>query len=358
VFVQINDQGNRDRERSLERPPGTLRIAVLGSSTTAGLEVEQQQTYTALLEQMLSRPGAPVEVLNFAVEGYGAAQDFYTLRDEVWKFHPQIVMDEISLKQYVLNSTRKFSTTSIPYPYFQPAGDSVVPDPMDQRATRPTTQQISESNRIRDAVNSVDLALLATSAIKEIGLKRKSMTHLASGRGPAAADPRLDPWRWTLIPPPSPEIELGWRVLENLVLMMRDDAAKHGAEFWVIVSDDAFQVNPDPGVAETLRLQMRAQSLMYGDDRFEGFLSAHHVQNIHLEPALSDYVQRTKAYLHGGPKMPPGEGHWNALGHKVVAQIIAADLLRDSVLTKEWWAKIPPPVNEITQAARLGHEGL
>jgi hypothetical protein len=329
VYVEINQQGNRDRLRTIDPAPGTLRIAVLGSSTTAALEVEQQETYTALLERRLSRPGAPVEVLNFAVEGYGPAQDFYTLQDQVWRFHPQIIMDEISLKQYVLNSTKKYSPNAISYPFFRVAGDDLVLDEKSQQIKRPTPQDIARSNRRRDLVNSSDLLLLVTEAGKQLSVKLKGFSLLAPAT-PEVADPLADPWRWTLVPPVRPEIEQGWEVLQGLILKMRDQASAHGAEFWVIASDDGFQVDPDPNVGEKLRRQMHAENLNYGDDRLENFLTEHHVNHIHLEPPLVAYVHQTGAYLHGGPKTAPGAGHWNKLGHRIVAGIIADDLEQDS----------------------------
>ncbi len=343
IFVRINEEGNRDRPRALEPLPGTLRIAVLGSSTTAALEVEQQQTYTALLERALSRPGAPVEVLNFAVEGYGPAQDFYTLQDEVWRFHPQIVIDEVSLKQYVLNSTKKYSTTSLRYPYFQVRGESVVPDPSSQEVPRPTELEIASSNRLRSMLNSMDLILLVTEAKKQLPAK---IGHVLSPHASGDADPLADPWRWTLIAPPNPEIAEGWKVVEGLMLTMRQQASAHNAEFWVVISDDAFQVNPDPKIAETLRRQMRVDNLDYGDDRFETFLSRHQVHHIHLKPDLETYVRQTGAYLHGGPKMPPGEGHWNVLGHKVVAEVVARDLEQESAQLQQWNAAHNPSARQ------------
>ncbi len=339
ILVHINAEGNRDRLRSLQPSPGTLRIAVLGSSTTAALEVEQDQTYTALLERNLSRSGAPVEVLNFAVDGYGSAQDYYTLRDQVWRYHPQIVIDEVSLKQYVLNSTKQYSTTALLYPYFRVQGDHVVPDEASEKIPRPTQEQVSRSNRIRTAVNSIDLVLLFTQVKKQLGVKVKPL--FAVGKATASSDdPRNDPWRWTLVPPKFPQIEQGWKVVEGLTLAMRDESARHGAEFWVITSDDAFQINPDPQVGEILRSRMQADNLDYGDIRYDSFLTAHNVNHIHLEPQLLAYVRTTGAYLHGGPKIQPGEGHWNVLGHQVVAELVAQDLERGSPRLKQWEHRI------------------
>jgi len=339
IFVRINEQGRRDRMRTLDPAPGTLRIAVLGSSTTAGLEVEQPQTYTAQMEKDLSEPGRPVEVLNFGSEGFGAAQDYYTLRDQVWKYHPQIVMDEVSLTQYVLNCTKKYCRTQDPYPYFVVTADGgVAPDPESERVPRPTEAQVRWSNRERNLVNSLDLALLTTDVQKQAITKLKALLSGKALKTEPAEDPMEDPMRWTLVPPPNPTIEQGWDVLQALELAMAADAKAHGAEFWVIASDDSFQVNPNPKVAEQLRLAMHAANLDYGDERFESFLTAHDVKHIHLEPALKEYVKATGAYLHGGVKVPAGEGHWNVLGHRVVAGIVAARLREQSEAFQRWEA--------------------
>jgi hypothetical protein len=339
IFVRINEQGRRDLMRTPVPSPGTLRIAVLGSSTTAGLEVERAQTYTAQMEKDLSEPGRPVEVLNFGTEGFGAGQDYYTLRDQVWKYHPQIVMDEVSLKQYVLNCTKKYCRTHDPYPYFVVTADGgVAPDPESARIPRPTEAQVRRSNLERNIVNSLDLALLATDVEKQATTKIKALLSGKASKTELAQDPMDDPMRWTLIPPPNPTIEQGWDVLQALELAMQQDAKAHGAEYWVIASDDQFQVNPNPEVEEKLRRAMHAANLDYGDDRFDSFLTAHDVKHIHLEPALKQYVQATGAYLHGGPKMPAGEGHWNVLGHRVVAGIISDRLRQQSEAFKRWEA--------------------
>ena len=337
IYIRINKQGRRDLTRTLVPSPGTLRIAVLGSSTTAGLEVEQPQTYTALLEKELGQPGRPVEVLNFGTEGFGAGQDYYTLRDQVWKYHPQIVMDEVSLKQYVLNCTKKYCRTHDPYPYFVLTPDGgIAPDPESMRIPRPTEAQVRRSNLERNIVNSLQLTLLATDVQKQATTKIKSLLSGKGSKTELAQDPMDDPMRWTLVPPPNPTIEQGWGVLQALELAMRDDAKAHGAEYWVIASDDQFQVDPKPEVAETLRQAMHASNLEYGDERFDSFLTAHDVHHIHLEPALKEYVRTTGAYLHGGVKTPAGEGHWNVLGHRVVAGIIAARLRQNSEAFKHW----------------------
>lgn len=65
----VNALGFRDRDWPVEKPPGTIRIACVGASTT-------QDGYTTMLAQELGRrfPDRRIEVLNFAVGGWTTAQ--------------------------------------------------------------------------------------------------------------------------------------------------------------------------------------------------------------------------------------------------------------------------------------------
>lgn len=88
-----NSLGYRDREHSVEKPPGTYRIAVLGDSIAAGYRIERtEDAFPALLEAMLRARGLPVEVLSFGVTGYNTAQEVETLRARALRFDPDLVL--------------------------------------------------------------------------------------------------------------------------------------------------------------------------------------------------------------------------------------------------------------------------
>ena len=79
-YVRINGDGMYDKERSLSRPPNVLRIAVIGSSEAEAHQVPLDKTFEAVIERQLSSEltgcDCRVEVLNFAVPGYGLAQEY------------------------------------------------------------------------------------------------------------------------------------------------------------------------------------------------------------------------------------------------------------------------------------------
>jgi hypothetical protein len=96
VLVRTNRWGMRDREYEKECPPGVYRIAMIGSSWTVGMGVDQDSSFEAVLEQLLNqenRDGAETryEVLNFGVPGYSAAQHLAIL-EKALSFSPHAII--------------------------------------------------------------------------------------------------------------------------------------------------------------------------------------------------------------------------------------------------------------------------
>ena len=83
-----NSRGLRDREHSIEKPPGTLRVVVLGDSFAWGYGVNDDVVFPRLLESQL----AGVEVINLGVAGYGLRQEFAYLKLEGMRYEPDLVI--------------------------------------------------------------------------------------------------------------------------------------------------------------------------------------------------------------------------------------------------------------------------
>ncbi len=108
--MRVNSQGLRDRERSIEKPVGTYRIALLGDSFTAGEGVRMEETYGAILEQALHACPALAdlrpEVVNFAVTAYGTTQELLTFRHHARAYNPDLVMVGIFTGNDISNNVR------------------------------------------------------------------------------------------------------------------------------------------------------------------------------------------------------------------------------------------------------------
>lgn len=91
--VRVNSEGMVDREFARAKPPGTLRIALLGDSVTASIYVRPPEKFAALWEAALAaRLGRPVEILNFAVEGSSTWDQLQLFHLRARHFQPDFVV--------------------------------------------------------------------------------------------------------------------------------------------------------------------------------------------------------------------------------------------------------------------------
>lgn len=92
VPFQTNSAGFRDRERRVEKPPGTRRVAVLGDSFVAGMAVPQEQIFSRVTEELLKDSEPPTEVLAFGVVGYSTSLELKLLEEVVVPYSPEVVV--------------------------------------------------------------------------------------------------------------------------------------------------------------------------------------------------------------------------------------------------------------------------
>lgn len=87
--LNSNTRGARGAEEPpLQRRPGRRRVVVLGDSFTFGEGVGDGETYAHRLQQRLP----DTEVVNLGVHGYGLDQILIRLREEVPRYHPDVVL--------------------------------------------------------------------------------------------------------------------------------------------------------------------------------------------------------------------------------------------------------------------------
>jgi len=101
VEYRINAQGMRDDRLFPEaKPPGTCRIAMLGDSYFVGYELDLQQSFQHQLEQRLNADGHKVEVLNFAVSGFGTAENLRAWQAKARRFAPDVLLMQWQVTDY------------------------------------------------------------------------------------------------------------------------------------------------------------------------------------------------------------------------------------------------------------------
>lgn len=94
VRVRTNADGFRGGPLPAAKPPGTVRIAVLGDSFTFGYGVRERQAYPARLARRLARavPGCRIEVVNLGVPGAGPLDYLHHLERTGARLVPDVVL--------------------------------------------------------------------------------------------------------------------------------------------------------------------------------------------------------------------------------------------------------------------------
>src|SRR5262249_42260753 len=133
-------EGYRDIERPPDKPPGTVRIAVLGDSYVSAVQVAWDSTFVVLLQRRLEAcgafPGRRVEVLNFGVGGYGTAQEYLTLERRVWAYAPDLVILAFLTGNDLENNSRALMRESWRPYYVHRNGTLVLDDSFRSRGGR------------------------------------------------------------------------------------------------------------------------------------------------------------------------------------------------------------------------------
>lgn len=91
VLVRANSLGFVSPEYPEAKPEGTTRVALLGDSMTAALQVEAEERFRALVEGGLGAAG-PAQVLNFGLPGTGPVTSLSAYRDFARRFRPDAVV--------------------------------------------------------------------------------------------------------------------------------------------------------------------------------------------------------------------------------------------------------------------------
>ncbi len=88
IEYHMNSKGLRDDETPYQKPDGVFRVVLLGDSRTFGFGVPIEKHFSRILEGYFE----DFEVVNLGISGYGVDQQLLYLREEGFKYQPDLVM--------------------------------------------------------------------------------------------------------------------------------------------------------------------------------------------------------------------------------------------------------------------------
>ena len=342
-YVRINSAGLKDREHTLQRPPNTIRIAVIGSSETAAMQVSPEQSFTGLLEHNLNKrlQGSPqnVETLNFGVDGYNLAQIYFTLHNHVWQYDPQIVI--LCYPHFLALKNIPDLSPDVPdktrYLVFRDGKPELDEGSRAAIARTPAARKTYWRDRLADFTNRSSLLTLLNYSVVISSRKLATLKPAKAPTGGSAAKLPPDYVKWwtylspdDTLPPADPLLIKSSRIGDQIIRLIDSEVREHGAEFRFFALDQPMQLTPDAAVRAAFVKERGLVALDRADRRVVDFCNQNGIPAEALMGSLAPMIPPGAAIRGFGEER--GTGHYNLLGHQLIGEHLAATLLRNSAV--------------------------
>lgn len=317
AFITINDQGLRDRPHAFEKPEDVIRIAIIGDSYAAALELDAELAFWSVMEKELaSSPQFPAgrepEVINFGMPGHGTAQELLTLRHRAWAYDPDVIVLAFYAGNDIRDNSRALDRGPM-RPYFVLDNGDLVLD--DSFATEPGF--LARSTALARAYYWIAPHVRTVQLLQKVKARRYQARVIAAESGGDEQDR-----------------EAAWEVTAALLATIRREVADHGARLLVVGVTMDIQVHPYAEVQRAFAERIGVEDLLYPNRRLAELAEREGFAWLDLQPQFKAFAQEQQVYLHGFGE-PPGEGHWNAEGHRLAGELIARKLLEDDIFAMD-----------------------
>jgi hypothetical protein len=310
-LISVNNYGLHDTDLSLDKPPDTFRILVIGDSFPQAWQVKLEEGFPWLLEQALNEGASRrIEVINLSVDTYGTDRQLLLYAALGWRFQP----DAVLLTFYTGNDVRDNSYWLSSLHFGQPLARPVF------------TLNAAGGLQLHNAPD-IDPGRFAASP-EWTWLARLSNAQTPLPERPLPGVPRVK----TEVPYDLEyPVDLGlymaedsywadaWALTEALIVQFRNLVEDKGATFGVVVIPDRRAIHDsDWDTTVSIFPFMRGYDLYAPGDRIEAFLEAQGIPVLNLT-----YTLRGWASSNAGERLYYiGDGHFNKNGHSVAAQRI------------------------------------
>lgn len=333
VTLRTNSLGLRGGEVAVPKPAGLFRVLCLGDEAVFSAEVEEDETFAARLQELMSAGGANrVEVINAGVPGYCPVMSLLQFRHELATLEPDLVLlhfdmsdvaDDHHVRRYVLQNDGRPS--ACPHPDLVAAARKSPLRGFEKFHTvqwcRSKLMDINEDEAPRDDTDDIDSLQGRYAWLRD--QPPDWSVYIEQALEPIG---QLD------------ELVRHWR--GRLIVSMAPDP-------WQVASDASIGrgVRERAGVAPNAHFESRRPFEVVG-----GWCAAHRIPLVDASLSFQSTPQPARLYLKHSPRLSP-------LGHELYARDLAQGIRR--VLTapvenEAWPGSAGPPLERAAEAGRNG----
>lgn len=307
----VNKFGTFDRDHTLEKPAGIIRIATLGDSFLGLPSLPHAQQLPQLLEERLNA-GIPLryEVLNFSVSSAGTVTEYLRYKYDAHRFAPDITLVFFTISNDARNNSvilqPKMEACPIPLPGY-------VLDDAGNLQSSPMLPAPGSFWYYRDPISAW---LVVHSALFRLATRA---FQIARGARAAVAAP--EQWRITasfLTRNPNEVVKKAWDVTEALIVKLKKEIVNDHGRFGIVIIPTSWDIDPTWKTWLTDRLPDDARSTPLDFDApYEELiirLQRHKIAFLDLRQSFRD-----RFALEPNTPLYDETGHWSPAGHQVAA---------------------------------------
>lgn len=101
IAIRVNNLGFRGADVTVEKPPGTYRIVVLGDSVSFARTLPENEAFPVLLETALGKGSQRIQVVNASLSGRDTWEHAALLQHRLVALAPDLVILQICLNDHV-----------------------------------------------------------------------------------------------------------------------------------------------------------------------------------------------------------------------------------------------------------------
>lgn len=312
VRFRTNPDGLIPASVERSKPPGVTRIMIFGDSMVVGRDVPQDEIYTSELEAMLRERGIDAEVINAGVLGYSTDQALILMERWLPVYHPDITAYGSTLNDFGGNALASANLQPKPRFSLEPDGELRLHPPNVRRQIH----RLGSGPRVWIQKSALYRWIQPRLLVLRARLEGKNQRILLGD----FQDMYLDP---------DSAASLDWKLYGALLDRMRRVAAQNGSRFFFFAH---------PSVAESWEPYIEGVCARVGVPRsaYDPWAVERYTARVARRNGVSfvDALVPFREHPERGPfHLLPYDGHLNANGHRLLAEVLADHLA--SVLTPQ-----------------------